>query len=268
MDVKNIDWNEAWKKALSERGRRSKGEAFWNRRAPAFARHAIESPYSSDFIKILQPEPGWDVLDVGCGAGTLALPLAQVTRRITAIDIADGMLSLLRERCDKDGLSNIKTVKAGWEDDWTGAGIGVHDVVIASRSLIVEDLKAALDKLNSFASKRVYLSALVGDGPFDHRMYEAIGRELRPGPDYIYVYNLLHRMGILANIHFITNEIEKTYGSHEDALNSLSWMFEDMTEEEKHRLAHYLERNLMPHEKGWRMAEKRRVRWAVIWWAK
>ncbi|MCC6346287.1 MAG: methyltransferase domain-containing protein [Nitrospirales bacterium] len=268
MDIKSIDWNEAWKKARSERSRKWSDSAFWNKRAPSFAKHATESPYASDFIGIMQPGSHWSVLDVGCGAGTLALPLSRMVRRITALDRSGAMIALLEERVSKEVLTNITALTAGWEDDWEGIGIVAHDTVIASRSLIVEDLRAALDKLDRFARKKIYLSALVGDGPFDRRMHEAVGRELNTGPDYLYVYNLLHQMGILANVAFVTNRESKTFGSHEEALNSLRWMFADMSAEEEQRLAGYLKEKLVDQNGRWTMSHERVVRWAVIWWEK
>lgn len=268
MDIKSIDWNEAWKKARTERSRKWKDAGFWNRRAPSFAKHASESPYATDFIRIMQPDPDWSVLDVGCGAGTLARPLARMVKQVTALDSSDVMLDILNEQCSKEGLTNINIMHTGWEDDWHNAGAIQHDVAVASRSLIVDDLKEALDKLNSFAKKKVFVSAIVGDGPFDRRLHEIIGRQLSSGPDYIYVYNLLHQMGIAASVSFVSNKEEKTYASCEEKLNSLRWMLEDMTLEEEERLRVYLNEKMVCENGRWKMPLNREVFWAVIWWDK
>ncbi|NTU43683.1 MAG: class I SAM-dependent methyltransferase, partial [Nitrospirales bacterium] len=193
METKQIDWNRLWMDARTERTKKWDGKAFWNKRAPSFAKHATESGYAKDFLAIMRPEPHWTVLDVGCAAGTLAIPLSCKVQAITAMDISDVMLEMLSERCRDQGIGNIRTLKGGWEDDWDALGVEEHDVAIASRSLIVNDLRTAITKLNNAARKRVILSSMVGDGPFDRRIYEAVGRDLNRGPDYIYVYNLLHQ---------------------------------------------------------------------------
>ena len=42
-----------------------------------------------------------------------------------------------------------------WNEDWSRYDIPVCDVAIASRSMIVSDLEAALDKLQSKARRKV-----------------------------------------------------------------------------------------------------------------
>ncbi len=219
--MKDIDWNRAWQEARSRNKEKRDRRAYWNKRAPAFARHAGESPYAGAFLRLLHLRPDWTVLDVGCGAGTLALPLALLVKEVTAIDLSDAMISLLRDQCREQGISNIRTEVLGWEDDWDRAGIGGHDVAIASRSLVPDDLRAALTKLDQRARRAVYISSPVGDGPFDRRIFEAAGRELDRRPDYIYVYNVLYQMGIQAEIRFMDNrEIPKVYSGIDEAMES------------------------------------------------
>jgi len=264
-----IDWNQAWKNARTDKARRSKDSAYWDKRAPSFARHTKESDYAADFMRVLSPSPLWSVLDVGCAAGTLAIPLARVVRSITALDISDPMLNILREHCREEGISNITPLKLSWEEDWEAAGIGMHNVAIASRSLVVDDLKDALEKLNSHAREKVIVSSLVADGPFDRRIFEALGRELDRGPDYIYVYNLLNQMGIFADVTFVLNGSGgKVFGDIEDAVNGHRWMVDKMTNEEEERLRNYLAKHLIKSGDGWTLSYRNTVRWAVIWWSR
>lgn len=269
MHKLEIDWNQAWKNAQTNKTRRRKDAAYWDKRAPSFGKHTKETGYAADFLRVLKPSPLWSVLDVGCATGTLAIPLAREVRSITAIDISDSMLDLLRERCREEGISNITPLKLSWEEGWEAAGIGLHDVAIASRSLVVDDLKAALEKLNRHARKKVIVSALVEDGPFDRRIFEAVGRELDRGPDYIYVYNLLNQMGIYADITFVLNSSGgKVYGDIEDAVNSHRWMVDEITNEEEERLRNYLAKHLVKRWNGWTLSYHHTVRWAVIWWSR
>jgi len=267
--MKDIDWNAAWQEARRGRKADRRGNEYWNRRAPSFAKNVRETGYSRNFIRLMEPKAEWTVLDVGCGAGTLAMPLTGLVRRITAIDFSDVMISILEKRCREQGVTNITSRVVSWEDDWESAGIATHDVAIASRSLVVEDLRAALLKLDGKARHRVFISSLVGDGPFDRRIFEAIGRPLDRGPDYIYIYNLLNQMRILAEVTFVTNgDTCKVYGDIGEAVQGFQWMIEDMTAGVEILLRAYLEKQLVKNGEGWSLPSRPPVRWAVISWQK
>ena len=269
VEIQKIDWNTAWYSAQlkSHFKSRYQGAAFWNRRAPAFAgRQKHKSDYPRQFLDILKPEPHWRVLDVGCGSGTLAIPLADRVAAVTALDFSENMLALLEGETLQQQITNITTILASWRDDWEDMGIVPHDVVIASRSLIADDLNNTIQKLNYFARHRVYISAMVGDGPFDRRIIEAAGRVHQPGPDYIYVLNLLHQMGIYANLAFTIHPVNRTYENHEDALQQSLWMIEGITLREQSRLRRFFKSNLVRRDNRWVLPGMAPVRWAVIWW--
>ncbi|HOP40130.1 MAG TPA: class I SAM-dependent methyltransferase [Geobacteraceae bacterium] len=268
IDIREIDWNRiCWEKRKQKASPSSTTE-YWDKRAPAFARNSSKSDYAGKFLRFLKLEPHWSLLDVGCAAGTLAIPLAGRVKEITAMDISGTMLDLLHERCLEFKIDNIQTIQGAWEDDWDALGVGEHDVALASRSLITEDFESALTKLNKAARKRVYASTIVGDGPHDRRIYRALGRDLNPGPDYIYLYNLLYRMGIRANVNFITHEERSSYECPEDAFAILSSKMEVVTHEEADILRSFLKEHLILDENRWTMSYKRKICWAVLWWDK
>lgn len=268
-DISEIDWNEVIsnKKEIQPKSV-SSGPDFWNKRAPSFADHAGKTFYPESFIKIMNPDPSWTVLDMGCGGGTLAIPMAERVRRVTAVDFSVKMLEILNSEAGKRGIKNIETIHASWEDYWDESGIGIYDVAIASRSLAVDDISTALIKLDKAARKKVIISTVVGDGPFDRKMLEAVGRERSAGIDYIYFYNLLYQMGILANINLITEDRNNTFGNIEEALESVRWMFQEMTPEEEVKLKKYLEDHLIERDSRLLLDYKKKSTWAVIWWDK
>lgn len=268
LDIREIDWNRICWEARKQKSSPSGATAYWDKRAPAFARNSSKSDYSVKFLRLLEVKPHWTLLDVGCAAGTLAIPLAERVKQITALDISGNMLALLRDRCRKMNVTTIQTVQGAWEDDWSALGVGEHDVALASRSLITEDFEGALTKLNKAARKRVYLSTIVGDGPHDRRIYRALGRDLNPGPDYIYLYNLLYRMGIRANVNFISYQERNTYESPEEAFTTLSSKLEVTAPEEAVILQTFLKEHLVCKEGKWLMSYPRNICWAVIWWDK
>lgn len=70
-------------------------------------------------IRQLDPIPGINVLDAGCGPGRLTIPLARIVGpegSVTALDLQDGMLNEVQERARSAGLTNIRTLRAGIGD--------------------------------------------------------------------------------------------------------------------------------------------------------
>ncbi len=268
MGLPNIDWNALWRKTYADKQKPVRDPDFWDKRAPEFARHATASDYVGQFMAIMKPLPDWSVLDIGCAAGTLAVPLAPSVKSVTAMDPSTRMRELLKERCDRQGIDNIKIVDGKWEDDWDELGIGIHDVAIASRSLIVDDLRGAILKLQRHTSRRVYISTLVGDGPRDRKVVEAVGKKFCPGPDYIILINFLRQMGIFANLTFTCSDNEKCYSDVDDALNSMRWMVHGLTQTEENKLRNYLTKCLVRENGHWKLPYRRVVRWAIVWWDK
>lgn len=264
-----LDWNELWRAEVVRKWPDLDQRAeYWNRRAATFAKDHPLSPYTRILLDILAPEPHWSVLDVGCGTGTLAIPLAQRVARVTAMDFSSAMIERLLRRSSDLGLQNLQALHAGWEDDWDRLSIGTHDVAIASRSLVVEDLEAALRKLDRSARHRVYITSTVGDGPLDRRAMEALGRTFHQGPDYIYVYNLLHQMGIYANITILDTGEERTFRSPEEALAFYRVFIGELSAEEDARLRAYLPEQLVPRNGVWALRNQNPLQWALIWWEK
>lgn len=80
------DWNGEWMRLQAARHRAD--DSFeWDKRARHF-RPLETAPYAQDFIKLLALEPGESVLDMGCGAGSIAIPLAQAGHSVIAADFS------------------------------------------------------------------------------------------------------------------------------------------------------------------------------------
>ncbi len=241
---------------------------FWDGRAQEFSKHAASTGYPEAFIRIMKPRKSWTVLDMACGGGTIAIPLCRKVKSITAVDFSKRMLDIVDWACRIGGIGNVKTIQARWEDDWESLGIGVYDVAIASRSLIGDDAKGLIAKLNKAARKAVYLSTAVGSGPFDRRFFESTGRKFNMGPDYIHYYNVLYEMGIRANVSFIPEQHCNQWDSRREAFEGQRWMFQEMTAEEENNVRAYLAKYLVHVPGGWRLPYSRQCYWAVMWWTK
>ena len=268
-EPRTFDWNELWKQAATRKWPDLGGRArYWNKRAPAFPRRDGTSPYVKAFLGLLDPQPHWSVLDVGCGTGTLAIPLAGLVRHVTAMDFSEVMIEHLVQGCAEAGIRNVRALHAGWEDDWEAAEVGTHDIAIASRSLVVEDLEQAIRKLERAARLRVCITSPAGDGPLDRRVMEAVGRPFRKGPDYIYVYNLLHQMGIFAHVAILDTDDERTFQSPGEVLGFYRMLIENLEADEEDRLRAYLAEELVRKGGGWTLRSRQPVRWALMWWEK
>jgi SAM-dependent methyltransferase len=67
-----------------------------------FARYL--EPGAFAFLERLAPAPGTRMLDVGCGAGQIAIPAARAGVRVTGIDLAANLVAQARERARDEGL--------------------------------------------------------------------------------------------------------------------------------------------------------------------
>lgn len=265
MEAEQIDWNTLWRQSRQRRTWQGKTQEDWNQRAAGFARRNLASQYTTEFIKRLTLRPEMTVLDMGSGPGTLALPLARQVKQVTAVDFSKEMLDRLASRAAAEGIDNIEIIYGAWADDWRALGIGSYDLVIASRSLAVDDLRGALGKLNACARGQVVIGDRVGCGPFDPALFRAVGRDFVPGPDYIYTVNILYQMGIHARLDFIEIQEPKVYESRQAAIDSCAWMLHQMTASEQSALERYFDQILIANAGGsWSMAGQVQPKWAFI----
>lgn len=60
-------------------------------------------------VELIQPEPGWQALDVAAGAGHTALAFAPHVARVVAADLTDAMLAKTAELAAARGRANVET---------------------------------------------------------------------------------------------------------------------------------------------------------------
>lgn len=267
--INDIDFKALWQSARSRRVWSSKGVKDWNKKAASFAARNINGPYAQLLLSKLAVEKNHTILDMGSGPGTLSIPLAGKVKMVTAVDYSAGMLKTLNQQAAEQGITNIRTIEAAWEDDWEAAGIEVHHTAIASRSLNVADLAGAIQKLDRFSSHRVVLVDRISPTPFDPDVYEAIGRTFDSGPDYIYTINILYQLGIHPNVEIISLDSKTRYQDMASVFDAYRWMLKDISAEEDNRLQRYLFDIVQKNTDGTLTVERRHpLQWALIWWTK
>ena len=264
--MKDIDWDLL--RSRHPRGpRKQSSREDWDKKAVDFTARTQNSSYAHKFLSLMKPQKNWRVLDVGSGPGTLALPLASIVSHVSCLDFSQKMLDIVEDSARRAAITNISTHHLGWDDPWEQRGIAPHHIVIASRSLNLPALRPALEKLSRFACDQVFITDRVDSGPHDPTAFEAVGRKLTPGPDYIYTLNILHQMGFHARVDFIEAEPTSTYSSFKQAYQSYSWMFGAMDETEKVKLREYVTSLGQFHrDNSVTIQRNHRATWAFIHW--
>ncbi len=138
-------------------------KSFWDRFADEFARRVFTQEYAETYAKwqisrinIRQSDL---VLDVGCGPGRLAIPIARTCRIVYAVDYSKRMIEILMERARQEGVeSKIVCVCKDWLEVEVGRDVPRCDVVIASHVLEgIDDVIAALRKIVDAALREAHV---------------------------------------------------------------------------------------------------------------
>jgi SAM-dependent methyltransferase len=276
MDFDTIDWNALWEaEAAGSHWNKMSQKELWNKRAASFSRSISQTvengdkldkeDYISKMLDRIEVKPGWSVLDIGSGPGTLAIPLAKKARSVTALDLSPEMLRHLKANASLNGLNNIRYLNASWQEAYAGKMVGEHDVVVASRSIMSGSIKDALAFISSVTLRAAYLTFPIIHQPLDWEAYRAIGKTGKKYPPYIYVYNLLFQMGIPANVEILRSRVKLQFSSIEDAMESIQWRTDPFTPAEKTKLAEFLEKKFA-EQKNTGFTHEGYSQWALIWW--
>jgi len=278
MDImKDIDWNEIWKSQM-QRSRqaspardcahiwesRESALKFWNMSQENRGR-VDKTIWSTDIT------PQSRVLDIGAGPGTLAIPFASKVAHVTAVEPAAGMVSVMREKMAEGGVTNISIVQKRWEDVDINEDLKPpYDVVMASFSLGMKDIRAAIEKMQEASSRYVYLYHFAGPTSWD-RQWEDLwpklhGREYIPGPKSDVLYNVLYQMGIYPHIRTFRLEHNQRFSSLQEAMDTLGPQCQAESEEQRAILRNYLGQ-VLREEDGSLVLQAASFR-VKMWWEK
>jgi len=262
VNLKDIDFNKLYIEQKQKTSFKSKGVEQWNKKALHMNKRVHQSIYNQEFLDVINIENCESILDVGCGVGNLSLKMSKNLKEIFCLDFSPVMLEQLTKNAQALNLNNINTICKSWYDSWDE--VPITDIVIASRSMEVKDMKFALKKLNKKAKKRVYISYKVGGSFLDEKILKAINKDILRKPDYIYILNILYQMGINANVQFIKSEGQTSiYDDIESFIKSVSWSLGELSQKEIVQLKNYFDA-LKPEEKE----KSKYVQWALISWDK
>ncbi|MCK4398958.1 MAG: class I SAM-dependent methyltransferase [Methanophagales archaeon] len=268
-----IDWTGMWRKSLEESswGQRAGKPEYWDARVDQFEGVIKQSNREAMIMSRLEIEPDYTVLDIGAGPGTVAIPLAKIVKGVTAVEPSEGMLARLKENASKEHLANVTYINKKWEDVGIGEDMEEreHDIVIASYSLVMKDIKTTLLKMNDAAKRSVYIFAGAGREKAGSSFWATFHKG-KPSPDYIFLYNILYQLGIYANVEIMNSNYDMQFRDLDAAVQHYiqhfkGWMDISSGDNEE-KLRAYLSDNLV-EEEGM-LALKQKLKTAMIWWRK
>ncbi len=273
--LREIDWNEIWK-AQMQRSKEAcpardcariwesheSALRFWNMSQEEHWR--VEKTIEWTDVK-----QGSRVLDIGSGPGALAIPFAKKAAHVTAVEPAVGMVSILQEKMTEQGVKNISVVQKLWEDINVEEDLQPpYDVVIASFSLGMSDIRAAIEKMIDASSKYIYLYHFAGPTSWDLQWKELWpklhGSEYHPAPKCDVLYNVLYQMGIYPYVRTFRLQHSQRYASIQEAVDALRPQAQAETEDQVEILRDYLKLALQP-ENGNLVLPGSSVR-VEMWW--
>ena len=159
-------------------------------------------------------------LDVGGGAGRLALPMALKCEHVTVVEPSGSMIEQLRESADEAGIENVSITQALWNV----ANVDAADVALCAHVVYgVADIEPFIRKLEAHAKSLVVLLAFV-ESPMNRisRFWKPIhGEERIDMPALPELMNVLWEMGIYADVQMMEPVQSDRFEDRDVALTQL-----------------------------------------------
>ncbi len=241
---------------------------FWNKLKARWYRRGLEG---STFPRVVAPyilthaAGAKTFLDVGAGCGSLAIPLAEAGKDVTALDPSAAMIAILEEEKKRRGLANIKTVIGPWKVE----AVEPADVIICAN--VPGLLKGSTGFIKEALTKaRKYIFLIEGAGPTADKFYYKelypliFNRTFGPRKDYLATYTALHEMGIYANVRIVEYDFDQPFDSLDEAVEFWKEHMCIVTAEHDEALRGFLEKKLEKTKTG--LVSRIHKRSAIIWW--
>ncbi len=194
--------NKAPASSNSARGVTSR--LFWEEKAHSYPHPFREDVFwftegVSDIIeKRCLSIKGTKILDIGCGTGAFALPLALRGASVTALDISENMLQRLTAEAQRLDIDGVKTIRASWKEiDPRAAGFsGRFDLVLSALSIGV-GTKNDILKMEACSKQWCVCvaSGKIRRGALWEQILRAFRAPLNPRPDIRKIREKLEDLG-------------------------------------------------------------------------
>ena len=262
-DPNDVDWVKFWGERLENKINKD-----WDKAAPGFYKRTRKDDYQDALFDKLILDKNDTVLDVGCGEGSITIPLAKKVKKVIGVDSSPKMLEYLEKRAIENDVENIETILKPIEEI-TYEDIGDVDVVVCSRSLNgIIPIDKTLEELNKIANKYVFITIFGPENKKIEKDFEnEIGIKTEDFPDYNYFFNIMFNLGIYANIERFDLNNYREYDSIDEAAGNGKFRTDLYNDNEKELLKEYLKRVLTYNEETEKYYNvKDKADWILIWW--
>ena len=163
-----IDWEKVyrlpWHLDIDEPASEKHEAVYWNERAKTmYDDEDYCAPRVKAFLEFVDIPAGASVIDIASGIGVLTLPLIEKGCRVTAVDISDYSLDVLKKNCVKN-IENLRIVNEYFRE--AAENLEPCDYVLNFYSLGLvcmdrggnTDLADLLIKMNNLAKKKVVIT--------------------------------------------------------------------------------------------------------------
>lgn len=249
MLINQLNFAQIYQQHMEQAHRTRKEPEHWDKRAQQMAQNCanLNDPYLLRFRELMDFTGAQTLLDVGCGPGSISLCLASQFQSVIGIDYSGGMIEMAKKRANEMKITHAHFEKLAWEDSWDT--LPKADISVASRSTLVDNLQAALLKLNRQTKLRVYTTHTLNPTFISEDIIRTIGRDVIRLPTYIYAVNILYQMGINARVDFIKSSNNSGFDSFEAFVDSVNWSLKNMTPQETEKLREYYDAQTASGEK-------------------
>ena len=267
-------WDEQMARAFEQKRLAGEGsERFWDnpvnvdryvRRLQNDDRGRIHYQLSSMAI-----QKGSSVLDIGAGPGTLAVPLALSGCLVTTVEPSSFMGKGMEAYRALTNAPQIREIRKTWEAA-TPEEIGTYDYVVASRSLMMGNIRDCMLKMDAAANIAVHLfwfliPPSLSRGNVD--LWPLLhGEPYKYEPTADVLWNVLYQLGIYANLTVESSNVGQVFADLNEMRQDYYTRMVAKTDEQKEIVNTYLDEHVVRTEKGYIIPGKSIT--AHIWWEK
>jgi 2-polyprenyl-3-methyl-5-hydroxy-6-metoxy-1,4-benzoquinol methylase len=196
------------------------GTDLWEPLSPFFT----ADPHRTDDFEVdrlaREVNPSTTLLDIGGGAGRLALPLALRCQHVTVVEPSPGMGESLRHLAVEAGIENVTIAATRWEE----AEVEPADVVLSAHVIyMIADIRSFVSKLAGHARQKVCMLTFMRPprsrfAPFWRRVH---GEEKQTLPGAGEFMQVLWEMDIYPHLEMFEAIPFRTFKNWHKALDTL-----------------------------------------------